>query len=250
MRTRTSAHLPGSAASECADLPVRIGLRSGLECGRGRPRTSPVRRRGGARTSRSALGFAAGWNADEDVRAPPGFGGVGVRGPPGPHGLAAGLECGPGRPRTSPVRRRRGARTSRSALGLAAGWNADGDVRAPPRFGGVVVRGPPGPHWVSQQAWNADEDVRAPPGFRGVVVRGPPGPHWVSQQAGMRTRTSAHLPGSAAWWCADLPVRIGFRSRLECGRGRPRTRSEPAFFPGEPCGFDAVADAELADGLG
>ena len=97
MRTGTSAHLQGSAAAGCADLPVR----NWTSC------------QAGMRTGTSAH--------------LPGFGGGEVRGPPGPQ-----LDFVPGRNadgdvRAPPrVRRRRGARTSRSAIVLRAKWGESG----------------------------------------------------------------------------------------------------------------------------
>ena len=71
LRTGTSAHPQGSASTGCADLPVRMELVAGPNCGRGRPRTARVRGLQGARTSRSAWGWRQGRIADGDVRAPP-----------------------------------------------------------------------------------------------------------------------------------------------------------------------------------
>ena len=174
MRTRTSAHLPGSAAARCADLPVRIGLVPGGDADEDVRAPPRIRRRRGARTSRSALGLVPSRDADEDVRAPPRFGGGAVRGPAGPHRVGARRGCGRGRPRTSQVRRRRGARTSRSASGLVPWRDADEDVRAPPRIrrrrGARTSRSALG--FVPGR--DADEDVRAPPRFGGGAVRGPP----------------------------------------------------------------------------
>src|SRR5690554_4542115 len=49
-------------------------------------------------------------------------------------------------------------------------------------------------------------------------------------------------PAARPWACAP---------RSRCSSAAPRKkRSEPAFLPGQARGLDAVADAELADGLG
>ena len=211
-RPRTSQ---GSAAPRCADLPVRNGLgaRAGM-----RTRTSAHLAGFGGGVVRGPPGPQWAWcqsrNADEDVRAP------------------------------RRVRRRRGARTSRSAMGLvpepecgrgrprtsqgsAAAWCADLPVRnglgarAGMRtrtsahlagFGGGGVRGPPGPQWAWCQSRNADEDVRAPPRVR--------------RRRGARTSRSA----------------MGFAPRLECGRGRPRTSQGSAAA--------WCADLPVRNGLG
>ena len=137
----------------------------------------------------------------------PVFGVCAVRGPPGPQlGFARGRDAD-GDVRAPPsVRRLRGARTSRSAIGLRRGRDADEDVRAPPgvrrlrgartsrcsaaaRCAGLPVR-----NRASHEAGMRTRTSAHLPVFGACAVRGPPGPHWASREAGMRTRTSAHLP--------------------------------------------------------
>ena len=185
-----------SAASRCADLPVRIepctgaGMRTGTSAhlavfGGGR----------GARTSRSAMNLAPGPDADGDVRAP-----RRVRRWRG--GRASGLQWAWWQRRDADedvraprgVRRRRGARTSRSALNLAPRPNADEDVRAPRsvrrRRGARTFRSAlnlaPGPE----------------------CGRGRPRTY-----AGVRRRRGARTSRSA----------LNLAPRPECGRGRART---------------------------
>ena len=102
------------------DLPVRIGLRPRPGCGRGRPRTSPGSASGGARTSRSASGFA-----------------------PRPG-------CGRGRPRTSPF----GVARTSVPSGFAP-RRADEDVRALPRVSGGARTSRPALDFVPER--DADE---------------------------------------------------------------------------------------------
>ena len=235
----------------CADLPVRIGVCARPECGRGRPRTSRGSAAVGARTSRSASGFA-----------------------PGP-------ECGRGRPRTSHGSAAVGARTSRSALGFAPRREC-GRGRPRTSRGSAAARYADHPVRIGfAPRRDADGDVRAPPAVRRVRgARTSRSALGFAPRLGCgrgRPRTSY---GSAAAGCADLPVRIGLRAKVwdadgdvrappavqrlrgartswsalgfapgpGCGRGRPRTshgsagagsrtsRSASGFAPGPGCG--------------
>ena len=249
--SRTSAHLQNSACWGCADLPVRIGVRTTPECGRGRPRTSqcpacgcadlPVRigvrarpecGRGRPRTSQCSA--------------------CGVRGPPGPH---RGSHHAGMRTRTSahlPVFGVRGARTSRSALGLVPGRNADEDVRAPPsvRRGGARtsrsalgfvarpecgrgrprtsqcsacgVRGPPGPHWRPCPAPRphsmTTSSETAPPGSGHAVL--------VHRPRADRVRPRDGCSSSGTRCSAPAPASVARRARRR-GAG-PRRRGAPS----------------------
>ena len=195
MRTRTSAHLPSSAAGGartsrsalnlapapnadedvrapprvrrrgCADLPVRIEPCTRPECGRGRPRTSQGSAASGARTSRSALNLAPDRMRTRTSAHLPGFGGVRCADLPVRIEPCTRPECGRGRPRTSQGSAAGGARTSRSALNLAPGRNADEDVRVPPKFGVSAVRGRPRPQFALAPDQSADVAVRVPAGY-------------------------------------------------------------------------------------
>ena len=160
-RPRTSQCSASSRSRTCAGLgrsASRGSASRSVAADRDADRTSAHAVFGvvaGARTSRSALGFVAGRDADEDVRAP------------------------------RSVRRRRGARTSRSALGFRAVFTSRSGMRTrtSAHLAGSVrrsswcadLRGRPRPHRV----------VRGPPHCgrgRVLVVR-----------AGVRRRASAYL---------------------------------------------------------
>ena len=223
MRTRTSAHLPGFGGVAVRGPPGPHWTCTGSECGRGRPRTS----RGSAASRCADLpvrnGLAPGRNADEDVRAPPG------------------------------VRRRRGARTSRSALDLRrVGMRTRTSAHLPGFGGGRGARTSRSALGLRRVGMRTRTSAHLP-GFGGVAVRGPPGPQWActgSECGRGRPRTSRV---SAASRCADLPVRIGlapgrnadedvrappgFRRR----RGARTSRSALGFAPGRNADEDVRA---------
>ena len=143
MRTRTSGTSPGSASGGARTSRSASGFAPRPECGRGRPRTSPGSASGGARTSRSASGFA-----------------------PRPG-------CGRGRPRTSP--------------GSACQCF----------FGGYGGAG-----------WPPFVSCRCPGWARPGSARSAPG----------RTRSA-----SAGRYASVAAMRSGGRSGLGVLRGRPRT---------------------------
>ena len=296
-RPRTSQ---GSAAARCADLPVRIGPRAQRRnADRGRPRTSPgVEPRRGARTSRSALGLvptpgcgrgrprtsqgsAAARCADlpvrigpranarmrtEDVRAPPTPSALGaVRGPPGPHWASCQRRVADEDVRAPPTgRRRRGARTSRSALGLvptpgcgrgrprtshgsAAARCADLPVRIGSRANAGMrtgtfahlpeVRGRPRPHPGVGTRSNADREVRAPRRCRtlgGARTSSSASRRWHKTQCGPGGPRTAPPPTLGR--CADVLVRIPAvaQDSMRTGRSAHRAAAEPWEVRGRP----------------
>ena len=103
MRTRTSAHRPGFGVVGARTSRSALGFAPRPGCGRGRPRTAPGSGSSGCADLPVRIGLCTrAGNADEDVRAPPRVRRRLVRGPPGPHWASRqGRECGRGRPRTA-----------------------------------------------------------------------------------------------------------------------------------------------------
>ena len=179
MRTGTSAHLPGFGGCVVRGPPgPHLGSAPGRNADEDVRAPARVRRRRGARTSRSALGLAPGRNADEDVRAPP------------------------------RVRRRRGARTSRSAFGLRTRPECGrGRPRTSQGFGGCVVRGPPGPQWASHRARVRTRTSAHLPGFGGCGGCGRPGPRCSGTGPGWRPRRSVDAGGVGSGQVREVACR-------------------------------------------
>ena len=211
MRTGTSAHLPGFGVCGCADLPVRIGLAADRECGRGRPRTSHGSASAGARTSRSAMGFA-------------------------------GPECGRGRPRTSQGSASAGARTSRSAWACATGMRTRTSAHLP-WFG--VCGCADLPVRIGAADWECGRG--RPRTAHDGVCRGPRGPHWHCTGPGMRTRTSAHLPGFGVWGVRGPP---GPHWALNADGDVPPWFATVPWVAGSECVLDACNEGSRAVGSG
>ena len=259
MRTRTSAHLPGFGGAGCAGVLARNGActlhrsrdadgdvrappkvrRCGVRgrprpqwnlhlapkpgCGRARPRTSQGSAVRGARASSPATEPApcteAGMRTGTSAHLP-GFGGAGCAGVLARNGnlhLAPKPGCGRGRPRTSQGSAVPGARASSPAMepvpcteaGMRTGTSAH-----LPGFGGAGCAGVLARNGTCTLHRSRDADGGRPRTSQGSAVRGArasspamePAP---CTEAGMRTGTSAHLPGFGGAGCAGVLARNG-----------------------------------------
>ena len=159
---------PAFGPRRCAGVLARNGTRTRPECGRGRPRTARVRRaevrgrprpqrnlhaagmrtgtsahrqgsaRGGARASSPATELdAAGMRTGTSAHRQRSARGGARASSPATELDAAGMRTGTSAHRQRSATLHGGARASSPATELARGRNADGDVRAPPRFTAV-----------------------------------------------------------------------------------------------------------------